>query len=65
MPSASSTAAVRIGAIATAFAATMVAMWSFAQARPAWGGYNLAIALVALAVVIAARARDYEDGSSL
>ncbi len=60
MPKASSSVAVQTGSLAVAFAATMIAMYSFAQARPAWGGYNLAIAVVALAVVVAARARDYE-----
>ena len=50
---------LKMSSIAVAFAATMAAMWSFAQAHLLWGGYNLAIALVALAVVVAARARDY------
>ena len=49
---------LHMSAIAIAFAAIMIAMWSIARAHLAWGGYNLGIALVALAVVAAARARD-------
>lgn len=60
MPSAS-TVALKLGALAIAFIATMIAMWSFVQTHPAWGGYNLGIALVALAVMVAARARDYDQ----
>ena len=54
----SSTFAVQAASFVVAFAATMIAMWSFTREQLAWGGFNLAIVFVALAVIVAARARD-------
>ena len=45
------------GSVLVAFLATMTAMWSFANARPIWGLYNIAIMAIALVVLIATRAR--------
>lgn len=49
--------ALVVSAVAIFVAATMVAMWSFSHVRVAWGAYNLAIAMVAFAVFVVARAR--------
>ena len=57
MRTATGTALLLVGSVSVALLATMTAMWSFANARPIWGAYNLAILMIALGVSVAIRAR--------